>query len=46
LESTYTPVNPIDSANYGIDPNVKTAKIVTKKYIDDRHNGVRKIEKG
>lgn len=46
LESTYTPVNPIDTTNYGIDPNVKTAKIVTKKYIDDRHNGIRKIEKG
>lgn len=46
LESTYTPVNASDTPNYGIDPNPKNFKIVSKKYIDDRHNGVRRIEKG
>ena len=46
LEATYTPVNPTASQNYGKDPNTKTSKFVTKKYIDDRHNGVRKIQKG
>lgn len=46
LEATYTPVNPPASQNYGKDPNVRTSKFVTKKYIDDRHNGVRKIQKG
>lgn len=45
LQATYTPVNPAGSINWGNDPNVSTVKVVTKKYIDDRHNGFRKIEK-
>lgn len=44
-EATFSPVNIKGSSNYGIDPNYKTAKFVTKKYIDDRHAGVRQIQK-
>ena len=46
LESNFDPVNPVDSPNQGTDPNPHTFKIVSKKYVDDRHNGVRRIEKG
>ena len=45
LQETYTPVNAINSSNHGEDPNPNNVKLVSKKYIDDRHNGVRKIEK-
>jgi hypothetical protein len=45
LEQSFEAVNPVGSSNNGIDPNPHTIKIVTKKYVDDRHNGVRKIEK-
>lgn len=45
LESTFQDVNPKGTKNHGIDPNPNTSKIVTKKYIDDRHNGFRKVQK-
>ena len=43
FEAEYTTVNGINSANYGKDPNPHNFKIVSKKYIDDRHNGIRKV---
>lgn len=45
FEAEYTTVNGINSANYGKDPNPHNFKIVSKKYIDDRHNGIRKVQK-
>ena len=43
LEATFTPVNEKNTANHGEDPNPHNIKLVSKKYVDDRHNGVRKI---
>ena len=44
LEATLEDVNPNGTKNHGVDPNPHTSKLVTKKYIDDRHNGVRKVQ--
>lgn len=43
LEATFIPVNEKNTANHGEDPNPHNIKLVSKKYVDDRHNGVRKI---
>ena len=45
LETTFIPVNAQETSNHGEDPNPHSVKLVSKKYVDDRHNGVRKIQK-
>lgn len=45
LQSTDDNVNPYGSSRQGVDPNPKTKKIVNKDYVDERHNGFRKVEK-
>lgn len=44
LQQTFEQVNPIDTKNHGVDPNPISSKLVTKKYIDDRHAGIRKVQ--
>ena len=34
----------IAGTSYGSDPNKNTTKLVTKNYIDDRFNGIRKVK--
>lgn len=45
LESTYSDVNVYGGNTYGTDPNPISKKLVNKDYVDERHNGFRKIEK-
>lgn len=45
LESTDSTINSDENKTFGTDPNPNNFKIVDKNYVDDRHNGIRKIEK-
>lgn len=45
LEAEDTNVNSIDNKTFGADPNPNSVKLVDKKYVDERHNGFRKVEK-
>lgn len=45
LEATDTYINSDNQNCYGVDPNPISKKLVNKDYVDERHNGFRKIEK-
>lgn len=44
LEATDSHFSSLAEKNYGYDPNPHSVKFVSKDYIDDRHNGFRKID--
>lgn len=44
LEATDSHFTSNAAKNHGLDLNPNNVKFVSKNYVDDRHNGIRKID--